>query len=269
MLKSRIITALIIAPSAIAAIFLLPLEWFAVVFGVVGGLGAYEFGGLVGLQQMAARIAFVAVYALLALLTWWFKALMPLGLWLGALIWALAVLSVMTYPGNARIVEHRWLMGIAGLVISWAAWIALVVIRSAPDGSLWILWLFLLVWGADVGAYFVGKRFGRTKLAPLVSPGKTWEGIWGGLVIASIACAAVLQFMGRFNFGWLLIMLVLIAISVFGDLFESVVKRVRGVKDSGSLLPGHGGVLDRIDSVIAVLPFFALILIYSGLSDTV
>ena len=268
MLKSRVITALIIAPSAIAAIFMLPLAWFALVFGVVGGLGAYEFGGLVGLQRTAHRVAFVAVYTLLALLSWWFKELMSLGLWLGALIWVLAVLSVITYPGNARIVEHRWLMGVAGLVICWAAWSALVVIRSAPDGSLWVLWLFLLVWGADVGAYFVGKRFGRTKLAPLVSPGKTWEGIWGGLIIASIACAMVLLFMGRFNFGWVLIMLVLIAVSVFGDLFESVVKRVRGVKDSGNLLPGHGGVLDRIDSVIAVLPFFALILIYSGLSDT-
>lgn len=268
MLKSRVITALILAPVAVAAIFLLPITWYALLFWVVGGLGAYEFAGLVGLTRPPARWAYVAIYTVLAVVTWVWQPLLELGLWAGVLVWSLAVITVLTYPSSTRVVHRSWLTGSAGIVICWAAWIGLVTIRSAPDGSLWLLWLLLLVWGADVGAYFCGRSFGRSKLAPAVSPGKTWEGILGGFVLASFTCGVILQLMGRFNLGWLFIMLLLVAVSVFGDLFESVLKRTRGVKDSGSLLPGHGGVLDRIDSVIAVLPCFALILIYSGLSDS-
>jgi phosphatidate cytidylyltransferase len=142
-----------------------------------------------------------------------------------------------------------------------------VVIRSSPDGSNWMLWMVLLVAFADIGAYFTGRRFGRRKLAPEVSPGKTWEGFWGGVLTSSLVCGAILVAMGRFNGGWIFIMILLVALSVLGDLFESVLKRLRGVKDSGRALPGHGGVLDRIDSAVAVLPYFALILIYAGLSD--
>ena len=132
-----------------------------------------------------------------------------------------------------------------------------------------VLWLLLLVAFADIGAYFVGRRFGRKKLAPAVSPGKTWQGFWGGMATSSLICGGILVVMGGFNEGWLFIMVLLVTVSVVGDLFESVLKRERGVKDSGNLLPGHGGMLDRIDSAVAVLPVFALILIYAGLSDRV
>lgn len=268
MLKTRVITALILAPTALAAIFLLPIAWYALLFWVVGGLGAYEFAGMAGLTRPLARWGYVAVYTLLAAITWALQPLMQFGLWVGELVWVFAIIAVLAYPAGASVLRRGWLTGPAGIVICWAAWIALVSIRSAPDGSLWLLWLLLLVWGADVGAYFCGRSFGRTKLAPAVSPGKTWEGVFGGFLLASLTCGVILQLMGRFNLGWLFIMLALVAVSVFGDLFESVLKRIRGIKDSGSLVPGHGGVLDRIDSVIAVLPCFALILIYSGLSDT-
>ncbi len=267
MLKSRIITALILAPSAIAAIYLLSLEWYAVVFWLVGGLGAYEFAGLAGLETRTSRAAYVAAYSVLVAASWWSDPLMGLGLWTGVLIWVLAALAVLAYPASASVMRHGWVAGVAGLLICWAAWISLVVIRAAPDGANWVLWLLLLVWGADIGAYFAGRRFGRNKLAPAVSPGKTWEGVWGGLAASSVLCGLLLLAMGRFNAGWLAVMLLLVAISVFGDLFESVLKRVRGIKDSGSLLPGHGGVLDRIDSVVAVLPCLALILLNAGLSD--
>ena len=155
----------------------------------------------------------------------------------------------------------------AGIFIMWAAWIALVVIRAAPNGSNWMLWMVLVVAFADIGAYFTGRWLGRHKLAAAVSPGKTWEGFWGGMVVSSVICGGILVLMGRFNGGWIFIMVLLVTVSVVGDLTESVLKRERGVKDSGTLLPGHGGVLDRIDSAIAVLPYFALILIYAGLSD--
>ncbi len=267
MLRSRIITALILAPSALAAIYLLALEWYAVVFWAVGGLGAYEFAGLAGLQSAPARWAYVGVYTALAAASWWLEALMPVGLWVGLLIWALATFTVLAYPASARVVRRGWVTGLAGILICWAAWISLVVIRAAPDGATWVLWLLFLVWGADVGAYFAGRRFGHSKLAPQVSPGKTWEGVWGGLATSSVVCGLLLLAMDRFNLGWLLIMVLLVGVSVFGDLFESVLKRVRGMKDSGSLLPGHGGVLDRIDSVVAVLPCLAVILLQAGLSD--
>jgi len=267
MLRARIITALILAPCAIAAIYLLALEWYAVVFWFVTGLGAYEFAGLAGLNGAFARFGYVGIYTLLVAASWWLDPLMPVGLWIGVLIWALATFAVLAYPASARLVRHGWVTGLAGILICWAAWISLVVIRAAPDGATWVLWLLLLVWGADVGAYFAGRRFGHNKLAPAVSPGKTWEGVWGGLATSSLVCGVLLVVMGRFNLGWLTIMVLLVGVSVFGDLFESVLKRVRGLKDSGTLLPGHGGVLDRIDSVIAVLPCLAMILLQAGLSD--
>jgi phosphatidate cytidylyltransferase len=121
------------------------------------------------------------------------------------------------------------------------------------------MWLLVLVWSADVGAYFAGRRFGRRKLAPAVSPGKTWEGAFGGMLVSLALCGGALLVLGLPAW-WLLAVAGLVVVSIFGDLFESVIKRVRGVKDSSNLLPGHGGILDRIDSLLAVLPVFALIL---------
>jgi len=266
-LKSRIITGLVLAAGLIAVCYLLPLTWYALFFWIVGALGAYEYSALAGMVRPLSRYLYVIAFSGLIALTWWQPMLMQAGLWFGVGIWMLALVSVLAYPGSARFIRHGWVTAGAGLLICWAAWIALVVIRDAPSGSHWIVWLLVLVGGADVGAFFAGRSFGHTKLAPAVSPGKTWEGLWGGMAMASLMCGVILLLMGRFNAGWLLIMVLLVVMSVFGDLFESVLKRVRGMKDSGTLLPGHGGVLDRIDSAVAVLPCFALILILGGLSD--
>jgi phosphatidate cytidylyltransferase len=262
LLRTRVITALIIAPLAVAAIYLLPLGWYALFYWVVASLGAFEWAGLLGLERTAQRLAYVGVFGVLAGLTWWSSgAWFAPGLWLGAAMWLIAGISVVSYPRGAAQIGNPWVSGVAGLVIIWAAWIALIVIRAEPggNGASWLLWLLLLVWGADIGAYFAGRRFGRFKLAPAVSPGKTWEGAVGGLLLSLIVCGGGLIALG-YSAGWLLTIAGLAAVSVVGDLFESVLKRVRGVKDSGNLLPGHGGILDRIDSVLAVLPVFALIL---------
>jgi phosphatidate cytidylyltransferase len=237
-----------------------------VAFWVVGGLGAWEYAGLAGMERPTGRWCYVAVYTGLVALTARFDVLMEPGLLVGASVWVVALVTVLTFPASGRLIRP-WVTGVVGLCTAWAAWIALVVIRSSPDGSNWMLWMVLLVAFADIGAYFTGRRFGRRKLAPEVSPGKTWEGFWGGVLTSSLVCGAILVAMGRFNGGWIFIMILLVALSVLGDLFESVLKRLRGVKDSGRALPGHGGVLDRIDSAVAVLPYFALILIYAGLSD--
>lgn len=266
MLKTRVITGLALALTALVAIYWLPLSAYAVFFWIVGLLGAYEYAGLAGLESTLSRWAYAGIYTALVLLTLYMDVLVEPGLLIAAAVWALALLCVFTYPASGAWIRP-WVTGMLGVFIAWGAWIALVVIRAAPDGSHWMLWLLLVVTFADIGAYFTGRRFGRHKLAPAVSPGKTWEGFWGGMLTSSILCGGILVVMGRFNGGWIFIMVLLVTVSVIGDLFESVLKRQCGVKDSGRVLPGHGGVLDRIDSAVAVLPYFALILIYAGLSD--
>lgn len=268
MLKSRIITGLVLAVSALVAIYLLPVPVFSVFFWFVGVVAAYEYAGLAGMESRALRVVYAGIYTLLVLATLYEPALRIPGLFLSAAIWALALICVFTYPRSGVLVRP-WVTGLVGIFISWAAWISLVVIREAPGGSHWLLWMILVVAFADIGAYFSGRQFGRRKLAPAVSPGKTWEGFWGGMLASSLICGAILVGMGRFNGGWIFIMVLLVTVSVVGDLFESVLKRERGVKDSGVILPGHGGALDRIDSALAVLPYFALILIYAGLTDQV
>jgi len=267
-LRSRIITGLVLAATALIAIYLLPLPAFSVFFWLVGVVAAYEYAGLAGVEQRWLRLLYAGGYTLLVLATLYEPALRTPGLFLSAAVWALALVGVFTYPRSGAMIRP-WVTAVVGIVISWASWIALMVIREAPDGSNWLLWMILVVAFADIGAYFSGRQFGRRKLAPEVSPGKTWEGFWGGMLTSSLVCGSILAGMGRFNSGWIFIMILLVTVSVVGDLFESVLKRERGVKDSGVVLPGHGGALDRIDSAVAVLPYFALILIYAGLADQV
>jgi len=146
-----------------------------------------------------------------------------------------------------------------------ATWVALVGIKREEHGNAWILLLFLIVWGADTGAYFAGKQWGRTKLAPNVSPGKTREGMLGGLVTVALVSLAFAQWneLSIPSTVYLMILGVVTAVmSVMGDLFESLLKRHSGLKDSGNLLPGHGGILDRIDSLLAATPFFYLGLLF-------
>ena len=141
-----------------------------------------------------------------------------------------------------------------------STWLALVVLHSRPDqGPHWVLFLLVLVWVADSGAFFAGRQFGRTKLAPKVSPGKTWEGVFGALIACALFAfgyARFLELQGLALTGFILISLVTVLFSVAGDLLESLLKRQHGVKDSGTLIPGHGGILDRIDSLFAAAPIF-------------
>ncbi len=261
MLQKRIVTALIVAPLAIAALYLLPAAWFAVAYGLVAALGAYEWAGLVGLRRMWSRLVYVALFVGAAGATWWLDRGFGLAVLVGSGVWLLAAGLVLSYPATAWVIRQSWTNGALGLVILWAAWSAVVDVRGEPGsgGANWVMWLLLLVWSADVGAYFAGRRFGQRKLAPAVSPGKTWEGALGGMLVSLALCGGGLMALG-FSAWWLLTVGGLVVLSIFGDLFESVIKRVRGVKDSGNLLPGHGGILDRIDSLLAVLPVFALIL---------
>lgn len=282
----RIVTALIMAPLALAAIYLLEVQAFALVIGAIVAWASFEWAGLVfagpapeqaesATNNPVARliVALVFVSTALALCGWlWLRPDMQ-GQWLivASVCWAWAIVEVLIYPRQVAVSMQdagrrpnlRWIL--FGLVVLPAAWAAMVLLK-ARDPDLLVVVCFL-VWGADAGAYFVGKAMGQRKLAPKVSPGKTWEGAIGGGVVGVLAAlgfgwwrvASVQQEL----LIWCCLVVGLVAVSVFGDLFESILKRSAGAKDSGRLLPGHGGILDRIDALIAVLPAMALALLFA------
>lgn len=280
MLKQRLITALILIPLALYVVFALPLFWFAAAIILLMTAGAWEWAPLMNVTRRSARIAYtVFVAVLLAVLMWWVPLdkvwqdgeLAPVIYYLivaGCVWWLVAIALVINYPRSRRVWSRtRSIVGVFGLLTLVPAWAGLVAVRSLNYaeqplfGGFAVLFVLLLVWAADVGAYFAGVRYGRNKLMPAVSPGKTMEGLCGGVTLAFVVMMVLAhwlkipaeQFAGYYITG-----LVTVVASVFGDLNESMFKRCAGVKDSGKLLPGHGGILDRIDSLTAALPIFTL-----------
>jgi len=263
MLKQRIITALILLPIALCGFFLLEGAGFALFIGLVVTLGAWEWARLAGFEKQPARIAFAAVVAGLLFFLYLTPGLAPFVLGAAVLWWCLATFLVLTYP---RTSEHWASLAcklLIGLLILLPAWQGLVLLKGWPLGNWLIMTVMVLVWGADIGAYFTGKAMGKRKLAPQVSPGKSWEGFYGGLVTSLLITLAI-GLVRDWGVGQMLAGLVgaaiVVAISVVGDLTESMFKRRSGIKDSSNLLPGHGGVLDRIDSLTAAVPVFAVLL---------
>jgi len=290
LLKQRIITALILAPLAIAAIFYLPLVYFSAMLMAIIAIGAWEWGPLMGFKTTTKRIAFVVgtsgligiIWALLSPKSpeslWLSSTELQLDalylLWLSVGWWLLSAVLMFVYPRCSSVwSKHRSIRGFFGWLTLIPTWLAFVVIRSNNytddpyHGAQLLMFLFLMVWSADIGAYFVGKACGKHKLMPNVSPGKTIEGFLGGIVSACILIA-----IAAYQLGWnseqittvLIITVIITTVSVLGDLNESMFKRQAGVKDSGSILPGHGGILDRIDSLTATAPIFALCYVMFG-----
>lgn len=264
MLKQRVLTASILALVFLGVLFFAPALVFDVFISCVFAVGAWEWANLSGVQHSLGRIAYgvlvAAVSFLLLLFSDWLnnEAVLQSILIAACGWWALSLLWIQSYPASAVIwggTPVRMLIGI--LVIS-PAWLASVYLRSLPEGAWLVLVVVMLVATADIGAYFTGKTFGKRKLAPAVSPGKSWEGVWGGAFM--VMCLALIAnvFLGT---SWLALLCVVVPtalVSVVGDLLESMVKRHRGIKDSSQILPGHGGVMDRIDGLTAAAPVFAL-----------
>ena len=280
MLKQRILTALLLIPVALYAVFLVPLWGFSLFIQAVLMLGAWEWSPLMGVTKTSGRIAYtVAVGAIIGVLSlfvpyqhlWSDGTLDPLIYYTivaGGIWWVCALALIVNYPSSRRLWSRtRSIVGLFGLLIFVPTWAALITVRSInidvqPYFGGWVvLFILLLVWAADVGAYFAGVRYGRNKMMPAVSPGKTMEGLCGGISLAFVVMMVVShwtkipadQFTGYYLTG-----LFTVVASVFGDLNESMFKRAAGVKDSGSILPGHGGILDRIDSLTAAVPIFTL-----------
>jgi len=281
LLKQRIITALILAPAAILAIFYLPLPYFSGLLLAIMAIGAWEWGPLMGFANKRRRLFFVLTNVIIISLLWQYLGLQALWdephtlnqnvmilLWLSVAWWLLSALLTFAYPKYSKFwSSHRSIRGMFGWLTLVPTWLAFMVIRSNEystdpyHGAQLLMTLFVMVWSADVGAYFVGKSIGKHKLMPNVSPGKTLEGFIGGVVFACVL-ALVAGYFLDWNQSQLFLVLVVTAIittiSVLGDLNESMFKRQAGVKDSGTILPGHGGILDRIDSLTATAPVFAL-----------
>ncbi len=265
MLKERVLTAIVLAGGFLAALFLLPAIYFAVAIGGVLVVATWEWSNLSALRSNVAKSAYIAFVIVLAIacgvLTRWAQDVDTLRyiLIVSCVWWAVALLWIQGFPSSAIIwgsVPGRLLMGLFVLI---PAWLGIVYLRHQNSGAWLVLFVVLLVASADIGAYFTGRAIGKRKLAPNVSPGKSWEGVAGGAVLAAILA---ISFNAYFDGGALLPLLIIAVptalISVVGDLLESMVKRHQGVKDSSQLLPGHGGVLDRIDALVAAVPVFAL-----------
>jgi phosphatidate cytidylyltransferase len=287
MLLQRIITASILAFLVVLAVFQLHPEYFSLLIGLVALLAAWEWTALIGINSPIKRGLFLVTLILPMLwMNFWTQFLEVAAQvldwpdvrnysgaleWLvipPVLFWILTMILIRNTPEGVLKLEMKLRYKVLiGWLVLFATWMFLSRLR-AFYGSEMTLYFLVLIWVADIAAYFVGKKFGKTKLSPEISPGKTVQGMYGALIAGAVWAAAFIGYYSyRDGFVWMrvtdfiLLSVLTVLISIYGDLFFSVVKRQRGVKDSGSILPGHGGILDRIDSLIAAIPLF-----YAGIT---
>jgi phosphatidate cytidylyltransferase len=273
MTRTRLLAALVMAPLAIAAVLLLSTPWMAALSAAAFLIGLWEWLKLAEIDDPIARGVLLVVNLLLMVALVWASrsgsggslVLLQIMVMIGVGWWFLAALWLRYYDFASDHDTHARVFKLAAATLSVIpAWCALALIHaSQPHGNRWLLVALMIVWAADSGAYFAGRKFGKTKLSPRISPNKTVEGLIGGIV-AGMAVALIAAPFADPDIGpKALLYVAIVAIwtilfSVVGDLYESLLKRHIGAKDSGALIPGHGGVLDRIDSVLAALPVFAL-----------
>ena len=265
MLKQRVITALVIAPIALALVFFAPDYVFAAAMLLMALVGAWEWSALAGRPDKNSRSLLVVLFAVLAAAGWLLQqsftypqglmlyCLLALVWWLFSLVWIAVLRS--EFPRLVKV--------LCGVLILLPSLAAVVAVRAVSPW--YLLVLLLLTTSADIGAYFTGRAFGKHKLAPLVSPGKTWEGVVGGVAAVIVVAAVASHWLPGSPLPFILICIGVALLSVVGDLSESLFKRQAGLKDSGTLFPGHGGVLDRVDSLTAAAPLYWLGLHWLGL----
>lgn len=270
MLIYRILTAIILIPLVLVGIFLSADSTFVIIMALIGALASWEWSGLIPIQSHVYRGLYVFLF--LVFFFGYYQLHIPetKTLLLASVLWIWAGLAVVFFAKNKGSLGWgsstiKYIFGIAMLVIF--AFCVLQIRNSV--GSLGLLFGLCMVWASDTGAYFVGKKWGKHRLAERVSPKKSWEGVWGGAALAVMVYLlfvyyAASTFVGvDFGKGVITVLCIVIA-AIFGDLFESMLKREINVKDSGHLLPGHGGILDRIDALLAALPIFAILVKFFG-----
>ena len=280
MLKQRIITAVVLALGFIAATTLLNSFLFSLFIAAVVLAAAWEWGGFIGLSQRKSKCAYLATLAVMIIALFLFVGISPTAeflnsgrvsivLGLGVLFWALALLMLIAYPGNISHWNDKSKIALMGLMTLIPAWLGIIQLKYLNPAGYLVLALVIMVAAADIGAYFVGKSLGRKKLAPALSPNKSWEGVWGGLLACLLVGLLLIWLLHNYMLelspiqiaALIVLSLLVTLLDVIGDLLESMLKRNQDMKDSGSILPGHGGILDRIDGLLAVTPLFVLTLL--------
>jgi phosphatidate cytidylyltransferase len=267
MLKQRVITAIILAILFLSALFKLPAAGWTVLVALMVMQGAYEWSNLAKMHG-AGKWGYILLMLLsFAALVWIYANCMAqqkhgiqiLVYGISAVFWLLLVPA--WFKGMLH-TQNKWLLGVIGWVVLLPTALAMLDLRGEAPQPWWLLGVMAMVWVADIAAYFSGRKFGKNKLAPTISPGKTWEGVAGAMLGVLVYVVLVMNVSGLTqHYSLIVFAMAGVALSVMGDLFESAIKRQAGVKDSGTLLPGHGGLLDRIDALTSTLPIAALLLL--------
>ncbi|MBS0286327.1 MAG: phosphatidate cytidylyltransferase [Proteobacteria bacterium] len=265
MLWQRILTALCLIPLVLGAVIYLNTLYFSVLSLLVFAWGAFEWANLCEYSSTRDKGLYVLLFVSLGALLGWCGC--QITLLVGVLFWCIASYWILTYKTAPIVLQNKIGTSVIGLIVLLTAWQGLCLTQKTAFGPLWVILLFIIVWASDTFAYFVGKKMGQNPLAVTISPKKTLEGFWGALFL-TLLLGLIIYFVLKSQpsikshimpfSAWMSIVYITILLSVVGDLFESLLKRLCGVKDSGTLLPGHGGLLDRVDSLLAALPFYAL-----------
>jgi phosphatidate cytidylyltransferase len=277
MLRQRIITALVLAGIFVSALAILPLPGLALLLAVFIGLGAWEWSRMAGWKSPVSRAIYTLLFWVACGAIYWYcqfshepsrQQVQPI-LGLACLWWSFALLWIKGYPASAAIWRNVPMRSVMGFLILVPAWLAAIYMLSFPRGGQLLVALVLIVAAADIGGYFAGRALGKNKLAQAVSPAKTWEGFWGGMLLCALLAVGMWYGLPEraTHLGMSAVVTVVMATalaSVVGDLTVSMVKRESGIKDSGTLLPGHGGILDRLDSLCSAAPVFTLGLLLAG-----
>ncbi|HEV7633796.1 MAG TPA: phosphatidate cytidylyltransferase [Steroidobacteraceae bacterium] len=258
MIVKRIVTALLLGGLLLAILLRAPVGWSMVLITVAILVGAWEWSAFLRAPQLPLRLGYVLFVAILLYGAWLVSATaagLQGVLWVALAWWLLALVWILFLPGRMT----RPLAWVAGVLVLVPAWVALMRLRvDWAQGAEWTLFLLFLVWAADTGAFIAGKALGRHKLAPRVSPGKTWEGAAGGIVLGGLFAWLAAGWFVQPAVSFVAVSLVVVVFSIIGDLTESMLKRYAGLKDSGQLIPGHGGIMDRMDSITAAAPVLML-----------
>ncbi len=276
-LKQRVITAVLLLVALIAATTLLSSFYFSLFVAGVILVAAWEWAGLVSPDREIAKLPYLVSIAVILVGSFFLLGISPnvqsidgfrasLVLMLGLLFWLISLFLLSGYPENSKLWNDESKIALMGVLVLIPAFVGIVVLKYLLPSGYLVLALVILVAAVDVGAYFVGVNFGSRKLAAKLSPKKSWEGVWGGTVVCLLVAALFtwlmhnnLQVLSLIQITALLTLSVGVTFfSVVGDLIESMLKRNCGIKDTGTMLPGHGGVLDRVDGLVAATPLFVL-----------
>lgn len=273
MLKQRLITAAILIPLVVWAVFASSLATFTTLIVAVALLAAWEWHQMIGIQSPGMRVMLavdliIVLYLAITQLNPYFIISIGILIWLIALVVILGFSNTSLAERLSQVFKNKIFGAISSILILTVFVVSSITLKAFSEvGAFLFFFVMVTVWLADTGGYFAGKRYGKHALAPAVSPNKTWEGVAGGVLLASIWAIGFYWVKTPTTitmFEWMLLAVLTVAVSIVGDLFESLYKRAFSVKDSGSLLPGHGGILDRIDSLIAAVPVFTFLVLIMG-----